>query len=258
VLVELGTATPAMDGLLAHRRWVRRSLPFPHVVATNVFTDDTYAELTADFGRIMGAGAIAHATTPGYEAKSARLAEHVDGPLGVFLSRAWHDLVAGVVGVRTATGDVSGALHHHAPGGAAGWPHNDLNPGWFAGPPPAPDEIRVENVDGVDYHRGSADDASARETMRAVSVLFYLANPEWSAGDGGETGLFASAEAGSRGDGAFVPPVNNSLVLFECTPYSWHAYAGASRHIRNCLVMWLHRPKPEVVERWGEAAIAYW
>ena len=31
---------------------------------------------------------------------------------------------------------------------------------------------------------------SARETIRAVSVLFYLANPEWEPGDGGETALF--------------------------------------------------------------------
>lgn len=247
-----------MDGLLAHRRWVRRALPFPHVVATDVFSNGFYAELADDFARIMGAGAIAHTTTPGYAARSARLAEHATGPLGVFLSREWHDLVAGVAGVDSATGDVSAALHHHAPGGGAGWPHNDLNPGWFGGSAPAADEIRVESMDDVDYHRGPPDGVPARQTMRAVSVLYYLANPEWSAGDGGETGLFASAEAGSRGDGAFVPPVNNSLVLFECTPFSWHAYAGSSRHIRNCLVMWLHRPTAEVVDRWGEAAVVHW
>ncbi len=247
-----------MDRLLAHRRWIRRSLPFPHVVATDVFTPEFHAELAGEFDRIMDAGAIAHLTTPGYEARSARLVDHADGALGVFLSREWHDLVAGVMGVPTATGDVSGALHHHDPGGSAGWPHNDLNPGWFGGPPPGPDEIRTEGVDGVDYHRGSGNGVAARETMRAVSVLYYLANPEWSEGDGGETALFPSAEAGRSGVGSYVPPVDNSLVMFECTPYSWHAYAGASRNVRNCVVMWLHRPRSEVVDRWGEASVVHW
>jgi hypothetical protein len=256
--VEHGSAARELDSLLAHRRWVRRALPFPHVVATDVFTEAFYAELAADFAGIMDAGAVVHATTPGYEARSARLAAHSDGPLGIFLSRGWHDLVSGVAGVSSATGDVSGALHHHGPGGSAGWPHNDLNPGWFAGPAPGPDEIRVEGLDGVDYHRGPGNGSPARETIRAVSVLYYLANPEWAEGDGGETGLFASDAAGAQGEGSYVPPLNNSLVLFECTPFSWHAYAGASRHERNCVVMWAHRSRSEVVERWGESSVVHW
>lgn len=253
--MQQGPSARALDEVLANRRWVRRTLPFPHVVATDVFAPDFYAALAADFDRILGAGAIAHASTPGYEARTARLADHADGPLGIFLTRAWHDVVAGVAGIPAPTGDVSAALHHHGPGGSAGWPHNDLNPGWFGGPPPGPDEVRTEAYDGVDYHHGGP---GARETVRAVSVLYYLANPEWAEGDGGETGLFPSAEAGARGAGAFVPPVNNSLVLFECTPFSWHAYAGGSRHVRNCVVMWVHRPKSEVTERWGEAPIVRW
>ena len=97
-----------------------------------------------------------------------------------------------------------------------------------------------------------------RETVRAVSALFYLANPPWAEGDGGETGLYDSVAAGARTEGVLVPPVNNSLVLFECTPYSWHAYARASRHQRNSLVMWLHRPRQDVVERWGESSVVHW
>lgn len=110
----------------------------------------------------------------------------------------------------------------------------------------------------LDYHHGPSDGSAARETMRAVSVLFYLANPAWSVGDGGETGLYPSHEAAARQGGVLVPPVNNSLVMFECTPHSWHAFAGASRQVRNCLVMWLHRPKREVVELWGESSVVYW
>ncbi|CAN5676856.1 hypothetical protein BH11ACT8_BH11ACT8_13840 [soil metagenome] len=246
----------ALEGVLAHRRWVRRSLPFPHVVATDVFTDEVYGALATDFERLLHDGAISRPSGSGYGATWARLTEHTDGPLGLFASREWHDLVAGVVGVES-TGDVSVGLHHHEPGGAAGWPHNDLNPGWFADPAPQPHEVRLEDA-GVDYHHGPADQTPARETVRAVSVLFYLANPEWSEGDGGETGLYADVAAGARGEGLLVPPLNNSLVLFECTPFSWHGDAGASRHPRNCVVMWTHRPQQDVVQRWGESSVVHW
>lgn len=253
------SALGAPDGLadlLAHRRWVRRTLPFPHVVATDVFTDEVYAALEADFVRLLDGGAISQPSGSGYEATWARLAEHADGPLSLFLSRGWHDLLAGVARVGTTTGDVSVGLHHHEPGGAPGWPHNDLNPGWFPEDAPGPGEVGVDGL--VDYHHGPADGSPARETVRAVSALFYLANPPWAEGDGGETGLYDSVAAGARTEGVLVPPVNNSLVLFECTPYSWHAYARASRHQRNSLVMWLHRPRQDVVERWGESSVVHW
>lgn len=247
----------ALEGVLAHRRWVRRTLPFPHVVAHDVFTDEVYAALAADFERLLAAGAISRRAGSGYAATWARLAEHADGPLGLFLTREWHDVVAAVGGVDEPTGDVSAGLHHHQPGGAAGWPHNDLNPGWFPAAAPAAHEVGLDSLD-FDYHHGPEAPQDARETMRGVSLLFYLANPEWSEGDGGETGLFASRGAAGRAEGSFVPPINNSLVLFECTPYSWHAYAGASRHERNCVVLWTHRAKQDVVDRWGEQSVVYW
>jgi hypothetical protein len=55
-----------------------------------------------------------------------------------------------------------------------------------------------------------------------------------------------------------VPPINNSMLLFECTPYSYHSFISNRRSVRNCLVMWLHRPKEEVTARWGETVIEKW
>ena len=52
--------------------------------------------------------------------------------------------------------------------------------------------------------------------------------------------------------------MNNSLVLFECTPFSWHGYLGNRAKPRNSVVMWLHRPKADVVARWGEPSIVRW
>jgi 2OG-Fe(II) oxygenase superfamily len=242
---------------LAHRRWVRRRLPFPHVVAENVFVPSFYGDLAAEFGRIQRDRPEAfRRDMPGYDAGAARLDGLRDGPLGVFVSRPWHDLIAGVAGVR-ATGDVTASLHHHAPGSAGGWPHNDLNPAWFAQPAAGPDEVRLPGDGPVDYHRGTRPiGVEARQTVRAVSVLFYLANPGWAPGDGGETGLYRTVA--DRRPAAVVPPLDNSLVLFECTPHSWHGFLGNRSRPRNALVMWLHRDRNDVVARWGAQSIVPW
>jgi hypothetical protein len=243
---------------LAHRRWVRRTRPFPHVVAQNVFVPQVYTELEAAFNRILREHPEAfRRDMAGYDAAGAALDRYRDGPLGLFASRPWHDVLAASAAV-ACTGDISASLHHHEAGSRSGWPHNDLNPGWFpAGAPPA-DRVQVPGDGPVSYHRGTRPHGvEARETVRAVSVLFYLANPPWQPGDGGETALFASGDRG-RGPAALVPPVNNSLVLFECTPHSWHAFCSNPRTPRNSLVMWLHRPKQDVVTHWGEHSIVRW
>jgi 2-oxoglutarate-Fe(II)-dependent oxygenase superfamily protein len=247
-----------LDDLLANRRWVRRSEPFPHVVAQDVFEPKFYAQLEQDFLRVEREHPeVFQRNMRGYDATSANVGEHAAGPLGIFVSRAWHDLIAGVAGV-SATGDVHASLHHHDPGSASGWPHNDLNPGWFEGPAPGPDDVCLTSLPRVDYAKGPREAGTeARETIRAVSVLFYLANPPWQPGDGGETGLFTSSAA-AAGPAQAVAPINNSLVLFECTPFSWHAFVSNRTKPRNSVVMWLHRPKDEVVQRWGEHSIVYW
>lgn len=247
-----------MDELIAHRYWVRRLKPFPHVAVQNVFNQAFYGTLEDHYRRIAAVEAKFNTSTPGYDASMALIRDNLDGPLAVFTSREWHDMIAGVAGV-ACTGDVSASLHQHQPGGNAGWPHNDLNPGWFAGPTPNDSETRYEGVDGVDYRTGKRPDGvEARETVRAVAALFYLANPPWEPEGGGETELFESVAAGQRRDGLRIPPLNNSMVVFECTPFSWHGYAGGSRNERNCVAMWLHRPKQDVIETFGEASIVYW
>lgn len=248
----------ALRDVLAHRRWVRRVAPFPHVIAQNVFTPGLYDQLAGHFARLLREHPDAFGRNmAGYDAVGADLDAHRDGPLELFLRRDWHDLVAGVAGV-ACTGDVSASLHHHEPGSASGWPHNDLNPGWFPAEPAPPDRIRVPADGPVSYHHGTRPDGvGARETVRAVAVLYYLANSTWQRGDGGETALLASGDRACV-PAALVPPVNNSLVLFECTPHSWHAFRTNPRTARNSLVMWLHRPKQDAVARWGEHSIVRW
>ncbi|MDQ2795903.1 MAG: 2OG-Fe(II) oxygenase [Actinomycetota bacterium] len=242
--------------VLANRRWVRRQLPFPHTVASNVFTAECYAELDTEFRRIETEHPeVFQRTMANYDAAGAELDHYRDGPLGLFLSREWHDLLASVGGAR-ATGDVTASMHHHEPGSATGWPHHDYNPGWFADPPAGPNEVRLLADGQVGYHQGTRPSGvSARETIRAVSLLFYLANPEWEPGDGGETALFPNSVSAPA---ALVPPVNNSLVLFECTPFSWHTFISNRTKPRNSIVMWIHRSKDDAMARWGDLDLGRW
>ncbi|PZS18162.1 MAG: 2-oxo acid dehydrogenase [Pseudonocardiales bacterium] len=249
----------SLESILANRRWVRRTEPFPHVVAQNVFVEQFYAELDDEFRRIEVEHPEAfQRNMTGYDASAADLENFRDGPLGVFVSREWHDLVSAVAGV-TTTGDVSGGLHHHEPGSASGWPHNDLNPGWFGDPPAGEHGIRLPSHGVIEYQKGTrAPDVEARETIRAVSLLFYLGNPEWTPGDGGETGLFSSYDSAHLGPRAAAAPLNNSLVMFECTAFSLHAFLSNRVKPRNSAIMWLHRTKDEVLARWGEQSIVTW
>ena len=92
-----------------------------------------------------------------------------------------------------------------------------------------------------------------------MSVLFIWPTGRWRPGDGGETALYASSsDAPVAGPAPTVAPIDNSLVLFECTPYSWHTFLSNRVRPRESLVMWLHRTKQQTIERWGEASIAYW
>jgi hypothetical protein len=167
-------------------------------------------------------------------------------------------MLAGLFDV-TATGQVNAGLHHHAVGSDHGHVHNDLNVGWFADYP-TDDGIQLSRHDLCSYISGQANSADAvpRPAVRAVAMIFYAANAPWSRGDGGETGLYVR-----RGDQpgeacVAVPPANNSLLAFECGPWTFHGFLSNTRHPRTSVILWLHRSVEEVTERWGEGAIERW
>jgi len=249
--------------VLSGRGFWRRSAPFSHIVATDVFASAFAAELEGAFRAILGRGCSSardfdrfSRSVPGYGAYVYNLGPETEGPLAVFLSRPFHDMLAGLFGVE-ATLDVDVALHHHERGSPSGWVHNDLNPGWFVDQP-RPDGVNASDVRVCDYQRGQAAAGAPREVVRAVAMMYYLCNEPWSPGDGGETGLYGSVRDLVTSPLARVGPVNNSLVAFECTPRSYHAFLENRRATRSSVVLWLHRRKAEVISRWGERSIQRW
>lgn len=262
--VRVDRVTP-LEKILSGRSFRQRVSPFPHIVGEDVLAPGVYreveaafrAELRAGLSDTPGDGRFAR-TVPGYGAYVKPLLPAVTGPLALFVSRAWHDMLAALWDVE-ATLDMDAALHHHPVGSGDGWVHNDLNPGWFVDRPRA-DGVNVSDPALCDHQHGTAAVHAGlpRETVRAAALLFYLANDPWSPGDGGETGLYSSARSPVSSPAAVVPPINNSLLCFACTPYSCHAFLRNRKSPRNSVILWIHVPAERAALRHGARSIEPW
>jgi hypothetical protein len=250
---------------LNNARWTRRSWPFPHVVATDVFAPETYQALVEDYNCLLetpersGSMMEPFRYRPEHDFYSTAFTPMTAGPFRLFISPWWHDLLAALFGVR-ATGDINGGLHHHKPGSRSGSIHSDFNPGWFItgdGHDPGPSRIRVSGKE-CNYQNGARGDPTlrAQERVRGVAMIYYLGNqPEWKPGNGGETFLYAGRDAK---EWVAAPPINNSLLAFECTPYTFHAFGSNRLGPRSSVILWLHREKADAIVKWGGDRLIYW
>jgi Rps23 Pro-64 3,4-dihydroxylase Tpa1-like proline 4-hydroxylase len=89
-------------------------------------------------------------------------------------------------------------------------------------------------------------------------MIFYVANSPWVEGDGGETGLYRYASDQVTSAAVKIPPLNNSLVVFENTPWALHSFISNIRSPRTSVVLWLHRGMEEARRRFGERALFRW
>jgi hypothetical protein len=191
-----------------------------------------------------------------YDATVVPLTSPDAGAFAPFLSFEWLTLVSRAMGL-DATLEVDGALHSHPPGSRSGWIHNDYNPGWFARAAGA-NEVYL-NDGACNYRTGKmrADGAHGICRMRYVTLIFYLANQAWRPGMGGETGIYLSQKRSVDDADFFVPPRDNTLLLFECTPHSWHTFRTTTFQ-RNSITLWLHRDFDEARKQWPGHEPVYW
>jgi hypothetical protein len=254
-----------LSEILDNRAWNENRIPFPHVTAEAVFKLDYYSILEAEFIKILGSGIVEGRSRArlgrnmrGYDAYGMTFPPDYDGPFSIFMSREFHDMIAELCKA-PSTGHINCGLHHHAKGSANGWVHNDLNPAFFVNYPSA-DGINVPRHNVCSYSRGTVFQTglTASRVVRSVAILFYLCNPGWSPRDGGFTGLYPCQDDPVGRPTSMVPPENNSILLFECTPWSFHSFIANPGRQRNCLIMWLHRNPEEVNARWGAERIVEW
>jgi hypothetical protein len=242
--------------IVANRRWQRRLKPFPYVVVPDLFIPSVAEEISAAVRKVLDGERLGNIAR--YDASGWGFPADLDWPLRVFVTKEWRDLIARALGVETIP-FVSGSIHHHDPGGESGRPHNDLNPVYFADSEPR-DGMVVLRGDLVDLKSGQALQEGTRviRTIRAVSILYYTANPPWSRGDGGETGLYERRSDRVNRPAVAVAPANNTLLAFECTPNSFHSFISNRVTERNSITMWLHQSDKVAVRRWGEQALERW
>jgi hypothetical protein len=256
---------PDIADMLANRTWLRRSWPFPHVVARDLFTATYYRALADQVRSMLERGLSEQGTLPGqfsrsipgYDAYGVAFDRLTQGPAAVFLSRAWRDMLCSLFGIGPTPYVFAGA-HYHTPGSHNGFVHNDFNPVWFRRADE--NDIQVPNQQLCAYKtgEGSADELDKVEVVRGAVVIFYLLNECWHPGDGGETGLYQSGSACIAEPVVRCAPEANSLIAFECTPRSFHTFLANHRISRTSIIMWVHRTLEEAAARHGAENFERW
>lgn len=162
-----------------------------------------------------------------------------DEPLKLFYSVTWNLYFAKLFRKPTTFG-TNFALHHHPAGDRTGWVHHDYATYTF------PHRHVLSN--GVTGTQGEDDNGNQKlispgvgekklKQKRTIAILFYLNNPEWKEGDGGETGLYTSKDKSSLVKK--IAPINNRLLAFDVSPESYHAFQQNFKE-RNVFVQWFH------------------
>lgn len=229
--------------------------PFKHVRVPNFLKRETYDAFCEIFNAVLGRGlseSVRHAQFSlfgEYDAYYWMIPAEIREPLNLLYSLDWKDFFSELFDV-PLTGDVVAEFHHHQPGSKNGTPHNDYNLCCFT------DERLPNGINPWYYHcnynpeRNDMTTGKVFARMRSVAIILYLNNEEWRNEDGGETALYYTDLNLDRA--VLVPPINNTLLAFEVTPHSYHAFRQNVRSDRNSIIMWLHSSVEEKLARHGQ------
>jgi hypothetical protein len=253
---------PSLSAVIQPVKWVQADLPYPHAQAFDVFNPDFYRQLCDSQTEVFRMAELARGVANrgahyNYDAAIESINESSPLPLQVFLTREWHGLLSSLYDL-PYTNDINVAMHNHEIGSRDGWIHNDFNPGWFA--QKDGDDINLANYALCNYKTGKLQQPGirAKETIRSLAMIYYLNNTWHTEADGGGTGLYTSKQDPLDQPQAVIQPVNNSIFIFPCTPYSFHAFRSNKTYPRNSIVMWLHSPMEYAVNKWGREKIVLW
>jgi hypothetical protein len=240
--------TEAIPELDPRAEWAVHQRPFRHLRAERVFRPDVYDRLRAEFAALQPQFKTSQ---PRYDALMVAMGPRLAPRFAPLFDRPWLTLLASLVDVPFIP-QVDGGLHHIPAGSRSGWVHNDFCSAWFddglTGDVVFPDRKKCDYFTGAPASPG----ARPKEYVRAATMIFYLENDSWSEGAGGETGLYQASHA-ELGTMSAVPPVSNSLLLFECSPHSYHRLIGNPGCPRNSIILWLHEPVERAESTWGTA-----
>jgi len=242
-------------------RWTAYRHPFFHLHAINVFPLETYDRLSAEFAAILkpslnginGVGPKMVKSHPDYDALILAMNAQLSGGFAPIFTREWIYHLAQLLGL-SVTLRIDGGLHHIPRGSRSGWLHTDLCSAWFDAKVAKENGVVFADRSQCDYFTGVRRQLTAQpmEYVRAATMIYYVNNDNWRDGDGGETGLYSTSRS-DLGPTKVIAPENNSLILFECSPHSFHRLRGNPRCSRNSIILWLHTTVEFAEERWGNA-----
>lgn len=213
--------------------------PFRYCVIENLFTEKVYEHICKDVQSIKDRGLSNSPSTDmfrpfkyvtGYLEKyggyfySPKFGE--SKYLDIFFSVNWNLFIENLIETYTNF-FVSTTIHYHDHENKNGWAHNDYQKVYF----------NKENIlsNGMIYQKDTKGSLS-EATMRAIAVIYYFDNDDWSPGDGGETALYKDP---SLSEVVKIAPLSNSMLAFEISPASYHAFLG-NKKPRNAIVQWFH------------------
>jgi hypothetical protein len=191
-------------------------------------------------------------SNPKYDARILAMNEDLAPSFDPLFSQAWLQALFRLVDLPELR-RIDGGLHSSPIDSRDGWIHTDLCSGWFdessSQPGLFPDRRKC------DYFSGAPKTESAKpvEYVRAATMIYYLCNEGWRPGDGGETGLYSSSRTGAHAPFKLVQPIDNSILLFECSPHSYHRFVTNPRRTRNSIILWLHTTVERAEGMWGNA-----
>lgn len=240
-----------------NKRWPVQRWPFKHLIVHDLFEDEVVKRLKIAFQMRIQDHGLRRTSVANYDAAIMPFVDDDRTAFFPFLNPDWLRLISRAMNLDT-TLEVDGALHSHPPGSRNGWIHNDFNPGWFARSA-KPDEVYLSTLGDCNYKSGKMVLADVQPVcrMRYLTLIYYLNNPHWSPGMGGETGIYLSQRQDVDRADIFVPPLNNTMLLFECTPHSWHSFRTTSFQ-RNSITLWLHRDFDQAKQQWPRHEPVYW
>ncbi|MGW4160118.1 2OG-Fe(II) oxygenase [Streptomyces sp. NPDC004788] len=250
---------PNMPGLPTGDWWAYRT-PFRHWRASEVLDDASYQSVSLAFRSFLDADDQHKSRytlkrgTSNYDAQMLSIDSSIANLFEPFFLGSWIKSLRELVTVPDML-RVDAALHSSPEGSRTGWIHTDFCSGWFNEPTDV-NGFLFPDRSACDYFTGRPKKASAnpQEYIRAATMIYYLCNDGWSEGDGGETGLYGAEKQRDRTSVVLVPPLNNTLLLFECSPHSYHRFIANPRRRRNSIILWLHTTVDDAESRWPDAA----
>lgn len=241
-------------------QWNQYQLPFRHFRATDVFDEHTYQALSHQFNLILETtagkrdGRYKMRPAPGNnDGLILGLTNKLAAAFPPLFTEAWLRSLAALFDLPFLP-RVEGALHSNPQGSRTGWIHTDCCSAWFDESLCTPGVLTLPPRGRCNYFTGQAKVAgtSPAEYIRAATMIFYLCNDGWQNGDGGETGIYNAAHETPDTSVTLIPPINNSLFFFECSPHSFHRFIGNPGRTRNSIILWLHSPIEAAEARWGD------